>query len=54
MRDIGLRSYQDIVTPEEQEERDRQRRLREEYEQEKAEYLADAERDREMLNYDES
>lgn len=54
MRDIGLRSYQDIVTPEEQERRDRQRKLREIYEQEKAEYLADVKRDMDVLSYDES
>jgi hypothetical protein len=31
MKQIGLRSYQDIITPEEQEERDRKRYEREIY-----------------------
>ena len=52
MKQIGLRSYQDIITPEEQERRDNERRLREIYEQEKAEYLADERRDKEMLEND--
>lgn len=52
MKQIGLRSYQDIITPEEQEELDRKRYEREIYEQEKAEYLADERREKEMLEND--
>ena len=47
MKQIGLRSYQDIITPEEQERRDSERRLRKIYEQEKAEILAEERRERE-------
>ena len=43
----SVNSYQDILTPEEEEERENKRRLREIEEQEKAEYLADARRDEE-------
>lgn len=43
----SVKSYQDILTPEEEEERENKRRLREIQEQEKAEYLADARRDEE-------
>lgn len=46
-REIGLRSYQDIITPEEQEERNRAFWERQRKEREKAEYLADIARDEE-------
>ena len=49
----SVNSYQDILTPEEEEERENKRKLREIYEQEKAEYLADARRDEEHYDSEE-
>ena len=43
---IGLRSYQDILTPEETEERNRRIWEKQRKDQERAEYLAEVERDR--------
>lgn len=43
----SVNSYQDILTPEEEEERENKHKLREMQEQEKAEYLADARKDEE-------
>ena len=41
MKQIGLRSYQDIITPEEKERRELKRLEREERKRELAEYLAE-------------
>lgn len=49
----SVNSYQDILTPEEEEERENKRRLKEIYEQEKAEYLAEIRRDREHYDSEE-
>jgi hypothetical protein len=49
---IGLRSYQDIKTPEEIEEQRRRVWERQRKEQERAEYLAEIERDREHFEED--
>ena len=51
-RMIGLRSYQDIRTPEEEEERRYKMWEKQRKAQERAEYLAEVERDRRMCEED--
>lgn len=48
----SVNSYQDILTPEEEEERDRRYWARRRYEEEKAEYLAECREDEEGFNDD--
>lgn len=41
----SVNSYQDILTPEEEEELEAKREMKKQYEQEKAEYLAEIDKD---------